>query len=68
MDEQQIITYVEEIYTEVYGHLDDKRFCDAKYAEIEDWLREGDIDGTETTESLVAEWRDYDVEDIARNA
>ena len=54
------------IYREIYGEIDNKFFKAEKIAEIETWLEEGDP--TDDMPALVAEWREYDAEEIeARN-
>jgi hypothetical protein len=56
------------IYRELFGHLDDRSFRTAKTLQILDWLTTDDeLNGTETTEQLVAKWREYDAEDVAAN-
>ena len=51
------------IYTAVFGDLDDRRFYSAKVSEIEDWLADGD--GELNAAVLIAEWIEYDADDIA---
>lgn len=46
-----------DIYTEVYGDVDDKQFHADKETEILDWLTDGDIADYATLQSLVADWR-----------
>ena len=51
------------IYSEVYGHLDDKRHFATTAAEIRDWLATGDVADDCTVRSLAAEWRQRDLDD-----
>ena len=67
MNKQQMTETADRIYSEYYGHLDDTAFAATKMQEIIDWLRDGDTNGA-TTEQLVAEWAEYDAEEIARQA
>ena len=67
MNEQKMRETADRIYSEHYGHLDDVAFAATKTQEIVDWLSDGDTDGA-TTEQLVAEWAEYDEEEIARQA
>ena len=55
----------EAIYSAHFGHLDDKAFCNAKTQEIEDWLENGDQSQPATLADLIAEWGEYDAEEIA---
>ena len=48
-----------EIYRAAYGKFDDKNFRAEKQGEIEDWLNDGDLDGSETTAELIEMWGDY---------
>lgn len=50
----------EEIYLRVYGDVDDKYHRRRKETEIRNWLSNGDLDGTEDIDSIVAEWIEYD--------
>jgi len=52
------------IYSEFYGHLDDRRFKAAKLQEINDWLTQGDPEDM-TPDELMAEWAEYDAAEIA---
>ena len=53
--EGAMLRIAQAIHGEVCG-CDDKR-C-ATYQEIYDWLEGGDLDGTETVASLIAEWQE----------
>ncbi len=53
-----------QIYVAHYGKLDDKRFRAEKVQEIMDWLDSGEP--SDDLDALVAEWAEYDAEDIAR--
>lgn len=56
-----------EIYSEIYGDIDNKHFKAAKIGEITDWLQDGDPDYSDFA-GLLAEWRAYDAAEIeARN-
>ncbi len=57
MDKEQLAY---EIYLRVYGDVDDKSFRARKQTEILDWLSNSDLDGTESIESIVADWLEYD--------
>jgi ribonucleotide reductase beta subunit family protein with ferritin-like domain len=59
--------FAEHIYSEVYGHLDDKFFRATKTQEILDWLDDGTPVLNESIATLVTEWREYDAEDVAAN-
>ncbi len=50
-----------EIYLRMYGDVDDKHHHARKLTEILDWLSNGDLEGTESIESIVADWLEYDV-------
>jgi hypothetical protein len=67
MDETYTQELIETIYSECYGHLDDKWFRDDKLTEIYDWLVNGDAFDC-TVQDLVNEWREYDADDIEANA
>jgi hypothetical protein len=67
MDKRNQTTLADAIYAEVFGHLDDKRFRAAKVQEIYDWLEAGDLDDKPDVANLAAEWREYDVADVAAN-
>ncbi len=51
------------IYSECFGHLDDKRFRASKTTEIRDWLATGDLSDRPGLRRLVAEWREHDADD-----
>jgi len=57
----------EAVYSQVFGHLDDKYFESGKVTEIYDWLESGDLTDDQTAEALAAEWREYDAADVAAN-
>jgi len=59
-----VLAIAEAIYGAVFGDLDDKRFGPAKVQEIYDWLDAGDP--SSDLDSLIAEWREYDAEDVAK--
>lgn len=63
---QTVAALAQDIYSEVYGEIDDREFRSRKLGEIEDWLREGDapITGNESAAILGAEWMEYDAEDV----
>ena len=63
MDEQSIERLARAIYSEVYGHLDDKHHWAATVAEIRDWLSDGDGGEGASLAELVADWREYASED-----
>lgn len=44
-DDAYIPTLAQAIYTVLFGYIDSKFHRDEKLPEIEDWLREGDIEG-----------------------
>lgn len=48
------------IYSDCFGHLDDKAFHDAKLTEIHDWLAGGDLPARPKLADLIAAWSDYD--------
>lgn len=56
----------DKIYSHFYGHLDDTEFLDRKTTEIHDWLASGDTRGM-TLKSALAEWAEYDADEIAAN-
>lgn len=69
-DRGRLVEYVREnllndltdrIYTEVFGHLDDKRFHAEKAQEIYDWLANGDVPEHPSITQLAQEWREYDI-------
>jgi len=59
-----LLTIAEAIYSAVFGDLDDECFGSAKVQEIYDWLNAGDP--SNDLNSLIAEWREYDAEDVAK--
>jgi hypothetical protein len=61
--EQGILALASAIYSEVYGHLDDKRHSARLTTEIRDWLTEGDEGRGRAVEDLAAEWREYNPDD-----
>jgi len=65
--ETTLTTLAEVIYSEVFGHLDDKGFRTSKVQEIHEWLEAGDLDPLPTAADLADEWREYDAEDVAAN-
>ncbi len=48
------------IYTEIFGSIDNKQFEEHRCGQIEDWLREGDLDDEPSITELVWEWIEYD--------
>jgi len=58
MDDQQLKEIADEIYYEVYGHIDSKSHARETKAEIYEWLAEGDTEGV-TIEQLVEWWKEY---------
>ena len=67
MTKRNLTALADAIYTEVFGHLDDKYFAESKIAEIRDWLEAGDLDDNPNVTELAAEWREYDADDVAAN-
>jgi hypothetical protein len=63
VNEERIDQLASAIYSEVYGHLDDKRHRARLETEIRDWLTEGDGGVGRTVEDLAAEWREYNPDD-----
>lgn len=63
MKQKQLDHLAEMIYSECYGHLDDKWHRAEKTDEIRDWLAEGETTGLTDKPSdavrLAAEWREY---------
>lgn len=55
-------TLAQAIYTVLFGHIDSKFHRDEKLAEIEDWLREGDIEGYPQPETLAREYDEWGTE------
>lgn len=55
------------IYTAHFGHLDDKQFRVTKTQEIHDWLAGGTPQYL-TLDELIAEWAEYDADEIEANA
>lgn len=53
------------IYSEFFGHLDDRRFRASKEQEIRDWLTEGDPNDMAIAQ-LKSAWGEYDATEIAR--
>lgn len=53
------------VFTTIFGHIDNKGWREAKWLEIYDWLLEGDLEHGDG--DLVAEWREYDAEDVEAN-
>ena len=62
-NEQRAGQLANAIYSEVYGHLDDKRHLATTAAEIRDWLEAGEVADDCTVRSLAAEWRQRDLDD-----
>ena len=60
-------TLAETIYSEVFGHLDDKIFRARKVQEIHEWLGDEELEDNPSVVDLVAAWREYDTEDVAAN-
>lgn len=56
----------DEIYTSLYGHLDDKYFRAAKHQEIYEWLVTGDWAHVVATpvEALARERQEYEAGDV----
>ena len=48
------------IYIEIFGDIDSKRIYGMKMAEIQDWLTDGDLDGSTSLFELTREWRGFD--------
>jgi hypothetical protein len=65
MNEQQMSDMAQAIYDEVFD-IPDKVFQPAKVQEIYEWLVNGDLVDDPDLDTLVAEWREYDAEDVAR--
>ncbi len=65
--ETRLTELAEAVYREVFGHLDDKYFKASKVQEIYEWLEAGDGGVDRTVADLVAEWREWDAEDVAAN-
>ncbi len=63
MNGERIEQLARAIYSEVYGHLDDKRHAAATIAEIRDWLSDGDGGEGASLAELVADWREYNPDD-----
>jgi hypothetical protein len=63
VDEQRIERLAFAIYSEVYGHIDDKRHKALHVGEICDWLINGDGGSGRSLGDLVEEWREYTAED-----
>jgi len=68
MSENRLYALAADIYSALYGHLDNKYFEAAKVGEIADWLAAGDGGEGRTVADLAAEWRDLDSEDVLANA
>ena len=49
----------DQIYLEVYGHIDSKQHYHQFIAQIQDWLYDGDLDDNPDIQGLVEEWREY---------
>ena len=66
----EIRTLANEIYMEYYGHLDDKVHYEEKIEEILVWLEGDDMpdDPMKFKGTLIAEWGEYDTEDIENEA
>jgi hypothetical protein len=67
MHEHPLNVLAEAIYTQVFGHLDDKYFSAVKIQEIYDWLEAGDDGEDRTVADLATEWREYDADDVEAN-
>ena len=65
--ESTLTTLADAIYSEVFGHLDDKAFRASKVQEVYDWLEAGDLDDNADVAALADEWREYDADDVAAN-
>ena len=65
MNERNLTTLAESIYSAVFGSIDDKYFAETKTTEIRDWLEAGDLDDNPNVTELAAEWREYDSHDVA---
>ena len=59
VDEQRIERLAFALYSEVYGHIDDKRHKALHVGEICDWLINGDGGSGRSLGDLVEEWREY---------
>jgi hypothetical protein len=50
----------DQIYSMLFGHLDDKRFRASKTQKIQDWLDSGSVEDGVPVEQLADEWREFD--------
>jgi len=57
-------TLADEIYSAIFGNIDNRHTRIAKLGEIQEWLENGDNVSERSLESLISEWEELDAGDI----